>query len=87
MYLLFVPNFTEIASPLKKLLNNGQSVNLEPFGNAEVSAFTALMKAVTSTPILALPHPGLPFEVNTDARANQGAFALFEVSEDRVRHR
>lgn len=86
VYQRFVPNFAEISTRLNKLLTKGQAVNLETFGNAEASAFTDLVNAVKSSPILELPQLGLPFEVNTDASANQFGCALFQVSEDGERH-
>ncbi|CAN8072599.1 unnamed protein product, partial [Agarophyton chilense] len=86
VYRRFVLNFADIATPLNRLLTKGQPVELEPFGDAEASAFTALLNAVTSPPILALPNPGLPYEVDTDASANQVGCALFQSSEDGERH-
>ena len=71
-------NYTDIAPPLNRLLRKGQPVKLEPFGEPETQAFKALIAAVTSPPILALPKLGLPYSLDTDASNEQVGAALFQ---------
>ena len=86
VYRRFVPKFADVAAPLNHLLRKGQPVKLEPLADVEASAFSSLVDAVTSPPVLALPRLGLPFEVDTDASNNQVGCALFQISEDGERH-
>lgn len=63
MHRTSVPKCADIASPLNNIITEGQAVEMYPFGDAEAFAFTALVSAVTSTPMLAIPKPGLYYEV------------------------
>ncbi|CAN8068650.1 unnamed protein product [Agarophyton chilense] len=69
-----------------ELFRKGRPAELEPFGDAQVSAFNFLVEAVTSPPVLALPTLGLPFEVDTDASKDQVGCALFQTSTEGERH-
>ncbi|KAK7899005.1 hypothetical protein WMY93_019858 [Mugilogobius chulae] len=63
-YRRFVKNFASIASPLHRLTEKSQ-----PFiwSNSCATAFDQLKTALTVAPILAYPHPDLPYIVDTDA--------------------
>ena len=84
VYRRFVRNFTQIAAPLNELLKKGKPVQLEPFNKLEVEAFEGLKSAISNPPILALPKPGLPYSVDTDASDVQIGAALFQ-EHDNVR--
>ena len=82
VYRRFVRNYTDIAAPLNARLRKGQPVQLEPFGEIEMEAFDTLKEAICSPPILALPKPGLPYSVDTDASELQVGAALFQTHEE-----
>ena len=82
VYRRFVPGFAKLATPLNKLLRKGQPEQLEVFSESEAEAFKALISAVTAPPILALPKPGLPYSVDTDASNSQVGAALFQTQPD-----
>ena len=82
VYRRSVPGYSDIAAPLNALLRKGQPVKLEPFGPAEDGGFRALVNAVTSPPVLAIPRPDLPYSVDTDASDYQVGAALFQTTED-----
>ena len=63
-YRKFVQNFSKLATPLTNLLSKEKAYN---WTQAQDDAFGQLKKALTSTPVLALPDPNLPFIVTTDA--------------------
>ena len=85
VYRRFVPRFAHIAAPLNALLKKGQPEQLAPFREAEREAFKALIAAVTAPQILALPRPGLPYSVDTDASDYQIGAALFQTHEGNTR--
>ena len=82
VYRRFVPNYSRIAAPLTELLKKDKPVTLEPFGEAESPAFQALIDAVCSPQVLALPRVGLKYSVDTDASNGQIGAALFQTHED-----
>lgn len=63
----FIPNFSQLASPLNKLTS--QSKNAPPFSWSKEAddAFQKLKNLLASAPILACPDYSKPFEVHTDA--------------------
>lgn len=65
----FVPGFARLARPLNRLLGNGPNKRPRPFEwSDECSrAFHALVTALSSPPVLALPDFSQPFELCTDA--------------------
>ena len=85
VYRRFVPEYARIAAPLTDKLKKGKPVNLEPFGESESTAFRTLVEAICSPPILALPRPGLPYTVDTDASNRQIGAALFQTHEGDLR--
>ena len=82
VYRRFFPDYSDIAAPLNALLQEGQPVKLDPFGAAEDESFRALIDAVKSPPVLALPRPDLPYSVDTDASDYQVGAVLFQTTED-----
>ena len=79
-------NFSHIPAPLNKNLKKEQVFNLPPLGKNQSTAFTALIKAVTTPPFLALPKSGLPYSVDTYASDHQVGAALFQISPNRDRY-
>jgi len=63
-YRTFVKGFSQIAAPMTNLLS---PANPYVWTEAQQTSFEALKMALTTTPVLALPNPDLPFEVTTDA--------------------
>lgn len=82
VYHRFVPIYTALSTPLNALLEKGQTVQLQPFGNADASAFTAFINTVMSRRILALPSVSLQFEVDADASDERLGFVMLQVPED-----
>jgi hypothetical protein len=63
-YRKFVKNFSRIALPLTTLLQQSTSFQWD---KPQQLAFDTLKKALSTTPILILPNPALPYTVTTDA--------------------
>ncbi|XP_019056383.1 PREDICTED: uncharacterized protein LOC109116068 [Tarenaya hassleriana] len=63
-YRRFIEGFTKLAKPMTKL--TGKNVRFEWTEDCEKS-FMELKKRLTTVPILALPRPGVPYDVYTDA--------------------
>lgn len=66
-YRRFIPNFSNLLSPLHKLTSQGK--NAPPFSwtQKEDEALQKLKQCLISPPILACPDYNKPFEVHTDA--------------------
>ena len=63
-YRTFIKGFSKIAAPMTHLLSKD---NPYVWADEQQAAFKALKMALTTTPVLALPDPDLPFTVITDA--------------------
>ena len=61
-------NFAEIAKPLTDL-TGGQKPTILQWGDAEQQAFDSLRRLVCEAPVCAVPVPGKPFTLYTDASA------------------
>lgn len=66
-YRRFIPNFSELASPLNKLTSQGKSAPAFSWSQDANEAFQKLKNHLASAPILACPDYTKPFEVHTDA--------------------
>ena len=82
VYRRFVPNFSRIAAPLNKKLRKGEPTNFEVLNDEEYDAFSTLKKKLMSPPILALPRPGYPYTVDTDACNTQVGCCLLQEQPD-----
>ena len=67
VYRRFVLNFSHIPAPLNKLLKKEQGFDLSPLDKDQSTAFTTLIKAVTTPPVQTLPKSELPYSIDTDA--------------------
>ena len=65
-YQKFIPNFSDIATPLYDLLTKTKPKVLQ-WTEISKSSFLQLKKALLQEPILQLPDPNLPFTLQTDA--------------------
>ncbi|CAF1263224.1 unnamed protein product [Rotaria sordida] len=72
-YRKFIPNFSQIAEPIRKLVpttrtqqKKGQKTSIT-FTNEEVTAFTQLKHFLTTDLVLCLSNNRFPFKVQTDA--------------------
>ena len=63
-YRRFIPEFTEIAEPLYRLLRKSEEFRWE---ERQQKAFEALIKILVAAPVLRFPNFKIPFEVQTDA--------------------
>ena len=69
----FVPQYSTVVAPISDLLRDPRfrtkRANKEnvPWGEEQIKAFNALIEALTSPPILALPVWTEPFSLSTDA--------------------
>lgn len=79
-YRRFVIGFSEIAKPFHKLCE--KNIKFSWTEKADV-AFAALKEALTSTPILAYPLPGLPFILDTDASHKSVGAVLSQVQDEK----
>ena len=68
----FVPNFTQLAAPIRQLTHKGVKFQWSP--DCERS-FKAIKAAITSDTIMASFHPRLPTKVTVDAAMGIGASA------------
>jgi hypothetical protein len=72
-YRKFVKDFSKIATPLTKALQNASNSRPIIWNSQMHSAFDALKDALTTTPCLQIPDPNGDFEVTTDASENAEA--------------
>lgn len=66
-YRRFIPNFSQLASPLNKLTSQGKKAPPFVWSKEADVAFTRLKGFLVSAPILSCPDYSKPFEVHTDA--------------------
>lgn len=66
IYILFIPHFTVIAYQLNQLLRR-RALDKFELDEDQLRSFRTLIDKLCSQPILALPQPGLPYSVDTDA--------------------
>ncbi|XP_070566393.1 uncharacterized protein [Ptychodera flava] len=65
-YRKFIPNFSDIATPLTELTCKNSPANVQ-WTQSCVDAFQKLKDALASSPVLAVPDYNKPFVVQTDA--------------------
>ena len=82
-YRKFVPNFSDIASPLTDLTKKGQPNQVRWEANHE-RAFSSLKNALVKAPVLKLPNFSQVFILQTDASDN-GIGAILLQDEDNIR--
>ena len=81
VYRRFIENFTKVAAPLNKLLKKGAPDKFE-LDEEQILAFRSLIDSVLSPTVLALPVPGLPYSIDTDACDYGVGCALFQTHPD-----
>ncbi len=84
VYRRFIKNFPEVAAPLNALLKKGAPDKFE-LDDAQLESFRALISAVVSPKVLALPVQGLKYSVDTDASDYGVGCALFQTHPDGTR--
>ena len=83
VYRRFVKGYAKIASPLSDMLRKDAARDWDNPTEEQSRAFEELKARLTSPPILALPKPGRPIMVDTDASAYAvGAVLLQQQDED-----
>ena len=74
-----------IEAPLTDLLMDGSLDPLNELDASEMKGFHALIKAITESPVLALPIADAHFSLDTDASDGKIGFALFQEHEGKRR--
>ncbi len=77
VYRRFIEDFAKVAGPLNELLKKGAPDKFE-LNEAQLEAFRKLIDAVVSPKVLALPVPGLPYSIDSDACDYGVGCALFQ---------
>ena len=90
-YRRFIPNFSKVAKPLNKLLQNlegipSQKIKLRVHcGPEQQETFETLRRLCTESPILAYADFEAPFMINTDASGDGLGAVLYQVQEGQKR--
>ena len=82
-YRRFIKGFAAIARPLHQISNKGSKFL---WSDECQKAFDELKAALTSSPILAFPKPGVPFKLDTDASNFAIGAALSQDDENGAEH-
>ena len=82
VYRRFVPNFARIAHPLNAMLKKGEPKSFETLRPDAEDAFKALKRALTTTPVLALPRADAHSRLETDACDRQVGCVLLQMQPD-----
>lgn len=80
-----MPNSALVAAPLNDLLEERKPSELDAL-NDKNSTYELLKKALISPPILAIPLPNLPFDVDTDTCLYQVGIPRMQKHKQRTRH-
>ena len=86
-YRRFIPNFSKVAKPLNKLLQNleGTCSQKKKFkvcwGPEQQEAFETLQRLCTESPILAYAHFKAPFVLHTDASGDGLGAVLYHIQD------
>ena len=81
VYRRFIEDFAKVSGPLNELLKKGAPDKFE-LNEAQLEAFRKLIDAVVSPKVLALPVPGLPYSIDSDACDYGVGCALFQTHTD-----
>ena len=87
----FIPNFSKIAKPLNKLLQNVEGTPSQKkkfkvhWGPEQQEAFETLQRLYTESPILAYADFKAPFILHTDASGDGLGAVLYQVQEGKQR--
>ena len=90
-YRRFIPNFSKIAKPLNKLLQNLEGTPSQKkkfkvyWGPEQQEAFETLQRLCTDSPILAYADFKAPFILHTDASGDGLGAVLYQVQEGKQR--
>ena len=80
----FIPNFSKVAKPLNKLLQNLEGTSHQKkklklhWGPEQQEAFETLQRLCTEAPILAYAHFKAPFILHTDASSDGLGAVLYQ---------
>ncbi|CAN0586219.1 unnamed protein product, partial [Laminaria digitata] len=83
----FVPQYSAMVAPISNLLRDKRFASKKarkqkvPWGEEQDKALAALIRALTSYPILVLPDWDIPFQLHTDASELGAGAALTQISE------
>jgi hypothetical protein len=86
-YRRFITGFSKIAAPLHNLTKDGVDIAVESQSEVCQTAIKALIKAITSEPVLATPRYDRPFIVKTDAANTEGLGGVLSQQDDEGRER
>ena len=90
-YRMFTPNFSKVAKPLNKLLQNVEGTPSQKkkfkvhWGPEQQEAFETLQRLCTESPILAYADFKAPFILHTDASGDGLGAVLYQVQEGKQR--
>ena len=90
-YRRFIPNFSKVAKPLNKLLQNVERTPHQKkkfrvhWGPEQQEAFETLQRLCTESPILAYADFKAPFILHTDASGDGLGAVLFKVQDGQKR--
>ena len=85
-YRRFIPNFSKVAKPLNKLLQNLEGPQSKEkfkvhWGPEQQEAFETLQRLCTESPVLAYADFKAPFILHTDASGEGLGAVLYQVQE------
>ena len=78
VYRRFIKGFSKLARPLTDMLTKDSTANFTEPTEEQTEAFDALKGAMIRPPILALPKPGRPYMIDTDASSYALGAALLQ---------
>ena len=82
VYRCFVQDFSKIAKPLSAMTQKDAKPNCTSPTKPQLEAFETLRERLSTPPVLALPKPGRPFLIDTDASAYQLGAALLHQQDE-----
>ena len=82
VYRRFVKDFSKIAKPLSAMTQKDAKPNWSSPTKPQLDAFETLRDNLITPPVLALPKPGRPFLIDTDASAYQLGAVLLQQQDE-----